>query len=177
MPLDFTGQPVKAYIVIESGNKFIKRQVNKVRKETGLVIEGEEGTYTIPVAQGSTFDDVTGNLLRPTAKAPFTVPDDENVYYGLFYSIPQDRVGFQKKEHPFTFAKGKSYLFLSQEHQAKEFAELFYDGIIDGIATDIQSVNNKWSDGQIYNLNGQRVDKNYNGVIIVNGKKVINNRK
>ena len=178
MPLDFTGQPVKAYIVIESGNKFIKRQVNKVRANTGLIVEGLPKTYKIPVASAnSAFDDVTGNLLVSTAYGPFTVPDDENVYYGLFYSIPQERVGFKLKEPGYTFPKGKSYLFLSQDHQAKEFAELFYDGIIDGIATDIQSVNNKWSDGQIYNLNGQRVDKNYNGVIIVNGKKVINNRK
>ncbi len=179
MNLDFTGLPIKAYIVTESGNKFIKKQVNKVRKETGLVIEGPQGVYKIPVAAANaTFDDVTGNMLISTAKAPFTVPEDENVYYGLFYSYDQQRVGFKKKEHPFTFGKGKSYLFLSQEHQAKEFAELFYDGIIDGIATDIQDVNNDtWTDDKAYNLNGQRVDKNYNGVIIVNGKKVVNNRK
>ena len=178
MPLDFSQTDVKAYIVIESGNKFIKRQVNKVRANTGLIVEGLPKTYKIPVASAnSAFDDVTGNLLVSTAYGPFTVPDDENVYYGLFYSIPQERVGFKLKEPGYTSPKGKSYLFLSQDHQAKEFAELFYDGIIDGIATDIQSVNNKWSDGQIYNLNGQRVDKNYNGVIIVNGKKVVNNRK
>lgn len=179
MPLDFSQTDVKAYIVIESGNKFIKRQVNKVRANTGLIVEGLPKTYKIPVASAnSAFDDVTGNLLVSTAYGPFTVPDDENVYYGLFYSIPQERVGFKLKEPGYTFPKGKSYLFLSQDHQAKEFAELFYDGIIDGIATDIQGANhNKWTEGQIYNLNGQRVDKNYNGVIIVNGKKVINNRK
>ena len=180
MPLDFSRQTdVKAYIVIESGNKFIKKQVNKVRANTGLVIEGPQGIYKIPVAAANTtFDDVTGNLLVSTAKKAFTVPDDENVYYGLFYSYDQQRVGFKKKEHPFTFAKGKSYLFLSQQHQAKDLTEVFFDGIIDGIATDIQRANNNtWSEGQIYNLNGQRVDKNYNGVIIVNGKKVVNNRK
>ena len=177
MPLDFTDQPVKAYIVIESGNKFIKKQVNKVRANTGLIVEGLSETYKIPVAAANTaFDDVTGNLLRPTAYGPVTVSDD-GIYYGLFYSYDQQKVGFKKKDKGYTFPKGKSYLFLSQDHQAKEFAELFYDGIIDGIATDIQGVNNKWSDGKAYNLNGQRVDKNYNGVIIVNGKKVINNRK
>ena len=177
MPLDFSQTDVKAYIVIESGNKFIKRQVNKVRANTGLIVEGLPKTYKIPVASAnSAFDDVTGNMLVSTAYGPVTVSDD-GIYYGLFYSIPQERVGFKLKEPGYTFPKGKSYLFLPKDHQAKEFAELFYDGIINGIATDIQSVNNKWSDGQIYNLNGQRVDKNYNGVIIVNGKKVINNRK
>ena len=179
-PLDFTGQPVKAYIVTEqNGNSFIKEQVYKVPANTGLVIEGEEGTYTIPVYRSSTFDDVTQNMLLSTAKKSFRVPNDDNFYYGLFYSTTKNRVGFKKKEPGHIFAKGKSYLCLTQEqHQGKEFTELFFDGIIDGIATGIQGANNnRWTDGQIYNLNGQRVDKNYNGVIIVNGKKVINNRK
>ena len=176
--LDFSRQTaVKAYIVIESGNKFIKKQVDKVPAETGLIIEGPEGKHTIPVANSSSFDNIEGNLLVSTAKKAFKVPDDGNVYYGLFYSYDQERVGFNKKDKGFTFAKGKSYLFLSQQHQAKDLTELFYDEIIDGIATDIQGVNNTWKEGQIYNLNGQRVDKNYNGVIIVNGKKVVNNRK
>ena len=180
-PLDFTGQPVKAYIVTEqNGNSFIKEQVYKVPANTGLIIEGAKGTYTIPVASASTeFDNVTQNMLLSTAKKSFRVPNDDNFYYGLFYSTTKNRVGFKKKEPGHIFAKGKSYLCLTQEqHQGKEFTELFFDGIIDGIATDIQGANNnRWTDGQIYNLNGQRVDKNYNGVIIVNGKKVVNNRK
>jgi hypothetical protein len=180
-PLDFTGKSVKAYIVTEqNGNSFIKEQVYKVPANTGLVIEGAKGTYTIPVASASTeFDNVTQNMLLSTAKKSFRVPNDDNFYYGLFYSTTKNRVGFKKKEPGHIFAKGKSYLCLTQEqHQGKEFTELFFDGIIDGIATDIQGANNnRWTDGQIYNLNGQRVDKNYNGVIIVNGKKVVNNRK
>ena len=180
-PLDFTGKSVKAYIVTEqNGNSFIKEQVYKVPANTGLIIEGAKGTYTIPVASASTeFDNVTQNMLLSTAKKSFRVPNDDNFYYGLFYSTTKNRVGFKKKEPGHIFAKGKSYLCLTQEqHQGKEFTELFFDGIIDGIATDIQGANNnRWTDGQIYNLNGQRVDKNYNGVIIVNGKKVVNNRK
>ena len=179
LPLDFTGLPIEAYIVTaKNGNKFMKKQVFKVPAKTGLVLEGAEGTYKIPVAcANASFDDVSDNMLIATADGPFTVPDNNNVYYGLFYSYDQQKVGFQKKSVGYTFPQGKSYLCLTQ-HQAKEMTELFYDGIIDGIATDIQGANNNtWTDGQIYNLNGQRVDKNYNGVIIVNGKKVINNRK
>nr|MCR4849212.1 CotH kinase family protein [Bacteroidales bacterium] len=179
LPLDFTGLPIEAYIVTaKNGNKFMKKQVFKVPAKTGLVLEGAEGTYKIPVAcANASFDDVSDNMLIATADGPFTVPDNNNVYYGLFYSYDQQKVGFQKKEPGYEFGVNKSYLCLTQ-HQAKEMTELFYDGIIDGIATDIQGANNNtWTDGQIYNLNGQRVDKNYNGVIIVNGKKVINNRK
>lgn len=179
-PLDFTDMPaLKAYIVTEKdGNKFIKEQVYKVPANTGLVIEGAEGTYKIPVAcANTTFDIVSNNLLRATSTGAFKVPNDGNIYYGLFYSFDRQTVGFQQKEPNYEFGVNKSYLCLTQ-HQAKGFTEVFFDEIISGVATNIQGANNNtWSEGQIYNLNGQRVDKNYNGVIIVNGKKVINNRK
>ena len=56
---------------------------------------------------------------------------------------------------------------------AKNFNEIFFEE-----ATAIQGVKeDAWTDGKAYNLNGQRVDKSYKGVMIVNGKKVVNNRK
>ena len=172
--LDFTDQPVEAYIVTaKNGNSFNKKQVYKVPAETGLVVEGAEGTYKIPVAAANTsFDDFSGNLLQSTATAAFTVPDDGNAYYGLFYSYATERVGFQKKDAGFPFGMGKSYLKLSGA-MAKNFNEIFFEE-----ATAIQGVqDDAWTDGKAYNLNGQRVDKNYRGVMIVNGKKVVNNRK
>ncbi len=172
--LDFTDQPVEAYIVTaKNGNSFNKKQVYKVPAETGLVVEGPQGDYKIPVADANTsFDDFTGNLLQSTATAAFTVRDDGNVYYGLFYSDATERVGFQKKDAGFSFGKGKSYLKLSGA-MAKNFNEIFFEE-----ATAILGVqDDAWTDGKAYNLNGQRVDKNYKGVMIVNGKKVVNNRK
>ena len=177
--LDFTDQPVAAYIVTaNNGNSFTKQQVYKVPANTGLVIEGAKGTYRIPVADTSTqLDDVRNNMLSSTANGAVTVSDD-GLYYGLFYSTTKKMVGFKKKELGFTFGIGKSYLFLTEQQLGKEMAEIFFGEIINGIATNIQGVdNNTWTDGKAYNLNGQRVDKNYNGVIIVNGKKVVNNRK
>ena len=173
-PLDFTGLPVEAYIVTaKNGSSFIKKQVYKVPAETGLVVEGAEGTYKIPVAcANATFDDISNNMLQSTATQAFTVPDNGNAYYGLFYSYDQEKVGFKKKDAGYTFGIGKSYLLLSGQ-QAKETSEIFFDD-----ATTIKGVvNDTWSDGKAYNLNGQRVDKNYKGVMIVNGKKVVNNWK
>ena len=171
--LDFTDLPIEAYIVTaKNGNSFNKKQVYKVPAETGLVVEGAEGTYKIPVAVGSQFDDFTGNLLQSTATAAFTVPDDGNAYYGLFYSTTKNRIGFKQKPVGDTFEKGKSYLQLTQQ-QAKEFSEIFFD-----TTTAIQAVHDDaWTGGKAYNLNGQRVDKSYKGVMIVNGKKVVNNKK
>ena len=173
--LDFTDQPVEAYIVTaKNGNSFNKKQVYKVPAETGLVVEGAEGTYKIPVADANTtFDDVSNNMLQSTATAAFTVPDDGNAYYGLFYSYVQERVGFQKKAPGFVFGKGKSYLLLPESMAEANINEIFCDE-----TTTIQGVvNDTWTDDKAYNLNGQRVDKNYKGIIILNGKKVVNNRK
>ena len=172
--LDFTDLPVEAYIVTaKNGNSFNKKQVYKVPAETGLVVEGAEGTYKIPVAVGSQFDDFSGNLLQSTATAAFTVPDDGNAYYGLFYSFATERVGFQKKSAGFTFGQGKSYLLLPESMAEANINEIFCDE-----TTTIQGVvNDTWTDDKAYNLNGQRVDKNYKGIIIMNGKKVVNNRK
>ncbi len=173
--LDFTDQPVEAYIVTaKNGNSFNKKQVYKVPAETGLVVEGAEGTYKIPVADANTtFDDVSNNMLQSTANAAFTVPDDRNAYYGLFYSYAQERVGFQKKAPGFVFGKGKSYLLLPESMAEANINEIFCDE-----TTTIQGVvNDTWTDDKAYNLNGQRVDKNYKGIIIMNGKKVVNNRK
>jgi len=179
LPLDFTDMPVEAYIVTEKdGNSFTKEQVYKVPANTGIIIEGAEGTYKIPVASISTvFDNVSNNLLWSTADAAFTVPDDGSFYYGLFYSYDQQKLGLKMQPVGETFDKGKSYLCLTQQ-QSKQKPEIYFDEIISGVATNIQGIinNNTWTNGQIYNLNGQRVDKNYKGVIIVNGKKVVNNR-
>jgi hypothetical protein len=172
--LDFTDLPIEAYIVTaKNGNSFNKNQVYKVPAETGLIVEGAQGTYKIPVAVGSQLDDITGNLLQSTATAAFTVPDDGNAYYGLFYSYATERVGFQKKDAGFSFGKGKSYLLLPESMAEANTNEIFCDE-----TTTIQGVvNDTWTDDKAYNLNGQRVDKNYKGIIIMNGKKVVNNRK
>ena len=173
--LDFTDQPVEAFIVTaKNGNTFAMKQVYTVPAQTGLVIEGAQGVYKIPVAESNTFDNISGNLLQSTATQKFTVTNDlEGRVYGLFYSYIQEKVGFQKKDAGFEFGLGKSYLLLPESMAEANINEIFCDE-----TTAIQGVyNNTWTDDKAYNLNGQRVDKNYKGIIIMNGKKVVNNRK
>ena len=46
---------------------------------------------------------------------------------------------------------------------------------INGVATSIDKViTNIDKDGNLYNLAGQRVSKNAKGIVIKNGKKIIN---
>ena len=171
--LDFSESGLTANIVTEKdGSSFKSQSVNVVPANTGLVVEGEEGTYQIPVAAAdATFDDVEDNLLVSTASEAYTVTsDDYGFVYGLFKSASTGKVGFQKKKANFTFGIGKSYLRLPATSGAKGLEFIYLNEVVTGIKT----VDNEQMNGDRYNLNGQRVDKNYKGVVIVNGKKMIN---
>ena len=70
----------------------------------------------------------------------------------------------------FTAEAGKTYLFLSPNTQLGCYGFQFTAGGTDGIA----SVKTEQSaDAPIYNLAGQKVDKGFKGVVIQNGKKMI----
>lgn len=171
--LDFSESGLTANIVTgKNGSYFTNETVTVVPAETGLVVEGEEGTYQIPVAAAdATFDEVEGNLLVSTASEAYTVTSaDYGFVYGLARSKSTGKVGFQKKAAGFSFGIGKSYLRLPEESPAKG-AEFIY---LNETVTGIKTVSNEQMNGDRYNLNGQRVDKNYKGVVIVNGKKMIN---
>lgn len=171
--LDFSESGLTANIVTgKNGSFFTNETVTVVPAETGLVVEGEEGTYQIPVAAAdATFDEVEGNLLVSTASEAYTVTSaDYGFVYGLARSKSTGKVGFQKKAAGFSFGIGKSYLRLPEESPAKG-AEFIY---LNETVTGIKTVSNEQMNGDRYNLNGQRVDKNYKGVVIVNGKKMIN---
>ncbi|MBR5655070.1 MAG: chitobiase/beta-hexosaminidase C-terminal domain-containing protein [Prevotella sp.] len=171
--LDFSESGLTANIVTEKdGSSFKSQTVTVVPAETGLVVEGEEGTYQIPVAAAdATFDDVEDNLLVSTASEAYTVTsDDYGFVYGLFKSASTGKVGFQKKKVDFTFGTGKSYLRLPATSGAKGLEFIYLNEIVTGIKT----VGNEQMNGDRYNLNGLRVDKNYKGVVIENGKKMIN---
>lgn len=67
------------------------------------------------------------------------------------------------------FLKGKG---VTSEHSVIVLQGDATNGI-DGVSiTDVKETKSN----KIYNLNGQQVDKNYKGVVIKNGKKVINNK-
>ena len=74
-----------------------------------------------------------------------------------------------EKKAGYTFGVDKCYLLLPEGSSAKGLEEFFFDE-----TTGINSIESELlNSGKVYNLNGQRVDNNYKGVVIVNGKKVI----
>lgn len=101
-----------------------------------------------------------------------TIKAANNLYYA--FSTKNGVSGFYRVQNDLTIPKGRGYLQLSNASEAKFFS---FDG---GVGTtgigNIENIEEQiiLDNATIYNLAGQRVSKDYKGVIIVNGKKMVN---
>ena len=109
-----------------------------------------------------------GNKLSGTEEGIASAP--ANVYA---LSFGQNGVGFYEWSGR-AIGANKAYLMLGSSLSApiRSFGMMFDDGTFTGIPA--VKVSDQPQDGVIYNLQGQRVDGSYNGVVIKNGQKVYN---
>lgn len=167
--LDFSATELKAYAVtqVENGVMILTEFEDGYKAGEGAVLKGAEGEYQVPVATTATA--VAGNMLiGNNSDAAITVEADGTTYrFG--YSPAAKKVGFMKATSNFTVAPGKAYLKINSTNNAPAF--LSFDGEATGIST--AEVETTASDAVRYNLAGQRVNSNYRGVVIVDGKKLI----
>lgn len=79
-------------------------------------------------------------------------------------------VGFYQVSSDVTIPANKAYLVIPSTNSAK-----YYSIGIGGNTTGIQAIhqNSVKADGIMYSLSGQRVGKDYKGIVICNGKKMI----
>lgn len=79
-------------------------------------------------------------------------------------------VGFYRVSSDVTIPANKAYLEINAANSAK-----YYSIGIGGNTTGIQAIqqNSVKADGIMYSLSGQRVGKDYKGIVICNGKKMI----
>ena len=161
---------VTAYKVTGANDKIELEEVDAAPKGTPLVIAAEKNTYVLNVA-ASEPTEVTGNLLKA---ADGTQTGDGT---GNFYVLGKDnqgKVGFGPLANNVTLAKGKAYIN-GDDVSAKTFLP-FVIGDEESETTSINSIENGESRIENYdyfNLSGQRVGKDYKGIVVVNGKKVI----
>ena len=104
----------------------------------------------------------TGNALEGTDVAMTLGAND----YAL--SLGQNGVGFYLWDGK-EIGANKAYLTLDSPTMAKAFTFMFDDG--ETTAIEQPAINGKQS-GDTYNLNGVRVNDNYKGIVIRNGKKI-----
>lgn len=139
-------------------------------KGTAVVLEAKEGKYIFEETSKTGETDPYNALCGSDFK---TTTSGGEVYY--VFGKGSNGVGFYWKEangKAFTTEAHKAYLVYTPSKTTNAKSFLGFD-----VALEIQGpmVREKTTfDGPIYNLAGQKVDKDYKGIIIVNGKKYLN---
>lgn len=139
-------------------------------KGTAVVLEAKEGKYIFEETSKTGETDPHNALCGSDST---TITSGGEVYY--VFGKGSNGVGFYWKEangKAFTTEAHKAYLVYTPSKTTNAKCFLGFD-----VALEIQGpmVREKTTfDGPIYNLAGQRVDKDYKGIIIVNGKKYLN---
>ena len=139
-------------------------------KGTAVVLEAKEGKYIFEETSKAGETDPNNALRGSDTK---TTTSGGEVYY--VFGKGSNGVGFYWKKangKAFTTEAHKAYLVYTPSKTTNAKSFLGFD-----VALEIQgpTVREKTTfDGPIYNLAGQKVDKDYKGIILVNGKKYLN---
>lgn len=132
----------------------------------GVVIKGKEGETVTFRATGNAAERIPGNKMVGVLKAS----DFHNNGSVFAITTVEDVTSFFLYKGD-TFPVGKAYLNGSGVSLAKMAV------VIDDDATDVQSATEangyRLQANGIYNLQGQRVNKNYKGIVIKNGNKTL----
>lgn len=162
--LDFTSSDVTAYAVTDVTATAVElTKVEKVKAGQAIVVGAEAaGNYDIPVAT----EDFEGTESLMKSSAEKVDVTEENSHY--IVANGDNGVGFYPVKVGTAIPAGKGYLTVETTNAAR-FLSFGFD------ATGISEVKAAAteSNGEIYNLNGQRVAAPSKGLYIMNGKKVI----
>ena len=170
-PLDFTDSELTAEIVTSATGT--TQKVTKVPANTGIIVglaeaATEAKTISVPVCAGET-DAVTGNMLVAVLEATTVQQSAEgNINYVFGKSGGKEQF-FKVRAAGMEVPANNAYLAIP-EAQAKGIDVIGLNGDATGIST---IENADMQNGEVYNLQGQKVNRAQKGVYIVNGKKVI----
>lgn len=164
---------------VESGSVTMTELNQTVPANTGLFLKGTANTtITIPVAVEGTDIDGT-NYLKPTTEEEIAASANGTYHYVYAYT-PGDVItdaGFYNLANAVTPGAGKAYLETTMDIKPNTASAKVSIMFVNSDATGISSINADSSvnadanSGKMYNLGGQRVGKDYKGIVIVNGKK------
>ena len=145
----------------ETSKAVLKELGTVIPAGQGVLLKGENGG-TVTFAFGGEEPVIEQNDFQPVLKETAT-PTDKAIYV---------LNGNQFKKYiGATLVANKAYIELGSAAETKALSIEFGGGTtdIDGITTaDVDD------NAPVYNLNGQRVNRNTKGIVISNGKKIIN---
>lgn len=160
---------IKAYgATIEDGKVHLVEWGDGVPYNEGAILIGVSKTYN-PEPEGITpqfyrRQSFNNNKLKNTAEDGIVADGTQYVL-----SNKNGEVGFYKVKSGKTIPQGKAYIAVAGS--AKDFIGFSDDDNTTAIANMIEM---RMDENQGFNLQGQRVDNNYRGIIVKNGKKYIN---
>jgi len=143
----------------------VEEVTGTVAAGTGLLLKGDEGSYSIPVAASGT---ALGDNLLVAGTGETVSAEAGKTKYAL--SSADGKAVFKKIDgYSPTIAKGKAYLQFNKEVNAPTLSFDFNNPT--GI--DASLMNKTINHSVVYNLAGQRVAQPKKGLYIVNGKKIV----
>ncbi len=157
--LDFSDAGLTAYKAILDGSEVSFTEVKQVPAGEGVLLKGDAGTYTVPVAASAAAN---------TDNAFIGVTEETQISeLGIFVLLNGDEgVGFYKTTKPFTVGAHTAYL------PALAGGSRSFIGLNE--TTGISDVNRETiTNNRYYDLQGRRVAQPTKGLYIVNGKKVV----
>ena len=168
--LDFSTTGITVYTATDNETSVTLNEIasGQVPANTPVVLykAGADGTaINVPVIASASAISGT-NDLHVVGEGGLTGVD--NIFV---LSKKNNKVGFRLWDKTQTLNAGKIYLQGQDSYGARDF--LAFDGTTTGIA-NVEANDNLDANAPMYNLAGQRVNKSYKGVVIVNGKKMLN---
>lgn len=169
LPYDATiPEGLTAYTATDNGEtvKLTAIGSDKIAAGEGVVLKGEEGTYTF-VATTEDISATEGNqMVGVTEDTPLTSADNA---YMLTRKKDDGSIAFRLLATDYTLGANKAYLKL--ENNARNLISVVWDDNATGIY-DL-SEKEEAENGAIYNLAGQKLMRAQKGINIINGKLVI----
>ena len=138
----------------------------KIAAGEGVVLHGEEGTYTFVAAEGNVSATAGNQMVGVTEDTPLTSADNA---YMLTRKKDDGSIAFRLLATDYTLGANKAYLKL--ENNARNLISVVWDDNATGIY-DL-SEKEEAENGAIYNLAGQKLMHTQKGINIINGKLVI----
>lgn len=163
-----------AYYVTTSDGALNKIEANVIPANEGVLLksnDGGEATVTFTPST-ETADDVTtiGNFMKGSVAGEtfnatgfkyYILANDKNLGLGFYFQVAEGVYA--------NCAAGKAVLAVPTDEAGAKTGFPF-----DEEPTGISESMVNGQSTAVYNLNGMKVDKNYNGIVIMNGKKYLN---
>lgn len=165
-PVDYSANGLVAYAVKYANGTLAYNKIDGVvPAKTAVLLSGEAKEYTLAAAGGA----------ATTVDTDLKVADGETKGDGNIYCLAKkasNGVGFYQVASTVTIPANKAYLKIGTPTTTPA---KYYSIGIGGNTTGIQAIqqNSVKADGIMYSLSGQRVGKDYKGIVICNGKKMI----